>query len=311
MILIRAALAVAALFQSGAVNAGSPTQIVASVTRAVEHDSAADAREVWLVRLRQHPNDRGSLLALQLLAERVYDFPRATQYFGRLVTAGTAPDSFAAYGALERGKGLFSRGLLTQAESMFVEAAALSRAARDRPAEFDATLGVAMARGRTLGGEVEAAMLDSLGRDVPRDPALDAAWRCERAALAARTGERTAAALANQGIALARRAGDTRLEARCTWILAQDYVRQGDMNTVAVLLTRAETMLEDAHERSGLSSMLQWHGFMEVSIANYGRAQQLLQHAVREAEASGNLSSLMQDSRHRLRRAPAPRRWSN
>ena len=294
MILVRAALAVAALFQSApsSVNAGSPTQIVASVTRAVEHDSAAEAREMWLVRLRQDPNDRGSLLALQLLAERVYNFPRATQYFGRLVSAGTPPDSFAAYGALERGKGLFSRGLLTQAESMFVDAAAIARAARDRPAEFDATLGIAMARGRTLGGEVEAAMLDSLGRNVPRDPALDAAWRCERAALAARTGERTAAALATQGIALARRAGDTRLEARCTWILAQDYVRQGDMHTVAVLLTRAEAMLENAHERSGLSSMLQWHGFMEVSIANYGRAQQLLQHAVREAEASGNLSSL-------------------
>src|SRR6185312_4003481 len=153
MILVRAALAVAALFQSApsSVNAGSPTQIVASVTRAVEHDSAAEAREMWLVRLRQDPKDRGSLLALQLLAERVYDFPRATQYFGRLVT-GTPPDSFAAYGALERGKGLFSRGLLTQAESMFVDAAAIARAARDRPAEFDATLGVAMARGRTLGG---------------------------------------------------------------------------------------------------------------------------------------------------------------
>lgn len=292
MIVARAALAVAALFQSAPGNGGSPTQIVASVTRAVEQDSVPQARQVWSDRLRANPGDRASLLALQLLAERVYDFSRSTQYFGRLTRVGTPADSYAAYGALERGKALFSRGLLVQAESSFVDAVRLSRAARDRAAEFDATLGVAMARGRTLGAEVEAAMLDSLGRGVPRDPALDAAWRCERAALAARTGERTAAALANQGIALARRAGDTRLEARCTWVLAQDYVRQGDMGTVAVLLTRAETMLDRAHERSGLSSMLQWHGFMEVSIANYGRAQQLLQRSVREAEASGNLSAL-------------------
>jgi len=292
MILARAALAVAALFQSAPGNAGSPTQVVASVTRAVEQDSVAQARRSWSDSLRASPGDRASLLALQLLAERVYDFPRAAQYFARLTRAGTPEDSYAAYGAIERGKGLFSRGLLVPAESSFVQAVRLSRAARDRAAEFDATLGVAMARGRTLGAEVEMIMLDSLGRVIPREPALDAAWRCERAALAARTGERTAAALANQGIALARRAGDTRLEARCTWVLAQDYVRQGDMSTVGALLTRAETMLDHAHERAGLSSMLQWHGFMEVSIANYGRAQQLLQHAVREAEVSGNLSAL-------------------
>lgn len=292
MILARAALAVAALFQSGPGNAGSPTQIVASVTRAVEQDSVDQARQTWSKQLRANPGDRASLLALQLLAERVYDFSRAMEYFGRLTRAGTPEDSYAAYAALERGKGLFSRGLLVQSESSFVQAVRLSRAARDRGAEFDAVLGVAMARGRTLGAEVEVAMLDSLGRVAPRDPALDAAWRCERAALAARTGERTAAALANQGIVLARRAGDTRLEARCTWVLAQDYVRQGDMGTVGELLTRAETMLDQAHERAGLSSMLQWHGFMEVSIANYGRAQQLLQHAVREAQVSGNLSAL-------------------
>jgi len=292
MILAPAAFVVAALFQSAPGNAGSPTQIVASVTRAVEQDSVVEARQTWSKQLRANPGDRGSLLALQLLAERVYDFPRALQYFGRLTGAGTPEDSYAAYGALERGKALFSRGLLVQSESSFVQAVHLSRAARDHAAEFDAMLGVAMTRGRTLGAQVEGAILDSLGHAIPRDPALDAAWRCERAALAARTGERTAASLANQGIVLARRAGDARLEARCTWVLAQDYVRQGDMGTVGALLTRAETMLDHAHERAGLSSMLQWHGFMEVSIANYGRAQQLLQHAVREAEASGNLSAL-------------------
>jgi len=292
MILARAALAVVALFQSAPGNAGSPTQIVALATRAVDHDSASQARNSWLTRLRSNPNDRPSLLGLQVLAERQFDFKSATDYYRRLTAPGIAPDGYSAYAALERGKALFSQGLLVQAESAFVRGAQNARAAQDRPAEFDATLGVAMARGRTLGAVAEMRMLDSLGRNVPRDPALDAAWRCERAALAARTGERTAATLATQGIALARKADDTRLEARCTWILAQDYVRQGDMRTVAVLLTRTETMLERVHEHAGLSAMLQWHGFMEVSIANYGRAQQLLTRAVHEAEMSGELSAL-------------------
>ncbi|MGH7647592.1 MAG: hypothetical protein ACREND_05710, partial [Gemmatimonadaceae bacterium] len=292
MILARVALAFAALFQSGPGNAGSPTQIVALATRAVDGDSAGRVRDAWAVRLKSNPNDRSALLGLQVLAERQFDFPRATEYYGRLTAPGTAPDRYAAYATVERGKSQFSRGLLLQAESTFVRGAQYARASGERLAEFDATLGVAMARGRSLGAGVELRMLDSLQRGIPKDPALDAAWRCERASLAARVGERTAAPLATQGIALAQRAGDTRLEARCTWTLAQDYVRQGDMTTVAALLTRTEIMLQRVHEHAGLSAMLQWHGFMEVSIANYGRAQQLLQRAVREAELSGELSAL-------------------
>ncbi|HEY7894113.1 MAG TPA: CHAT domain-containing protein [Gemmatimonadaceae bacterium] len=292
MILSRAALAFAVFVQSAPGNAGSPTQIVALATRAVDQDSAVQVREMWASRLRANPNDHEALLGLQILAERQFDFPTATTYYGRLTAPGTVSDNYTAYGAVEHGKTLFSRGLLIQAESTFVRGIAYARAAREPLAEFDATLGAAMARGRTLGAGVELRMLDSLGRAIPKDPALDASWRCERAALGSRIGERTAAPLATQGIALAHRAGDARLEARCTWTLAQDYVRQGDMGTVAVLLTRSETILERVHEHAGLSAMLQWHGYMEVSIANYGRAQQLLQRAVHEAEISGELSSL-------------------
>ena len=292
MILARVALAFAAFFQSAPGNAGSPTQIVALATRAVDQDSAGEARAMWAGRLRANPNNREALLGLQVLAERQFDFQQAEAYYNRLTAPGTAWDGYTAYGAVEYGKTLFSRGLLVQAESAFVRGIAYARTARQPLAEFDATLGVAMARGRTLGGGVELRMLDSLGHAIPRDPTLDASWRCERAALAARIGERTAAPLATQGIALAHRAGDARLEARCTWTLAQDYVRRGDMGTVAVLLTRSETILERVHEHAGLSAMLQWHGFMEVSIANYGHAQQLLQRAVHEAEISGELSSL-------------------
>lgn len=294
MIVARAALALAGFFQSAPSpgNAGLPTQIVALATRAVDVDSAGQASEMWVSRLRGNPNNREALLGLQILAERQFDFSRGTAYYSRLTAPGAASDSYAAYAALEHGKTLFSRGLLVQAESTWMRGAAYARAAREPLAEFDATLGVAMARGRTLGAGVELQMLDSLGRGIPKDPALDASWRCERAALAARIGERTAAPLATQGIALAHRAGDARLEARCMWTLAQDYVRQGDMGMVAVLLTRSEDILERVHEHAGLSAMLQWHGFMEVSIANYGRAQQLLQRAVHEAEISGELSAL-------------------
>ncbi|MGH7633600.1 MAG: hypothetical protein ACRENC_07705, partial [Gemmatimonadaceae bacterium] len=112
MILARVALAFAALFQSGPGNAGSPTQIVALATRAVDGDSAGRVRDAWAVRLKSNPNDRSALLGLQVLAERQFDFPRATEYYGRLTAPGTAPDRYAAYATVERGKSQFSRGLL-------------------------------------------------------------------------------------------------------------------------------------------------------------------------------------------------------
>ncbi len=296
MTAVQAALALTFLLQSAPPlsrqGAGAATQIVASATRAVEHDSLAQASATWSERLRHDPRDRASLLGLSVLAERTYDFARAVQYLDRLLAPGTPPDSYAAYGALEQAKTLFGRGLLAAAESAYVSAKSRSRAAHDRNAEFESTLGLAMARARTLGAAAGASALDSLRRVMPRDARLEASWRCERASLAAHSGERTAGALATAGIELARRAGDERLAARCTWILAQDYVREGDLGTAASVLGRAETMLARTHEHAGLAAVLQWHGYLEVSVGNFGSARQLLERAVHEAQTSGNLSSL-------------------
>lgn len=292
MIAARAALALAVLLQPATQGAESPTQIVASVIRAVEHDSTAQATAAWSERLRRGPGDRPALLALAVLAERTYHFAHGDSLIDRLLAAHTPVDDWAAHGALEHAHTLLSRGLMAEADAAFTRAVARARAVRDSDAMFDGALGVAIAGARVTDVLAAARMLDSLGRHLPRDPRLQAAWRCERAALAARTGDSAAGPLASEGIDLARRAGDARLEGRCTWVLAQDYVREGNMGRAAEILQSTEAVLERARDDAALASVLQWHGYLEVSVGNFGLARELLERAVRLGQASGNLSAL-------------------
>src|SRR5512146_2430635 len=73
MIAVRAALALSMVLLPAPQGAESPTQIVASVIRAVEHDSAAQVGAAWSERLRHDPRDRAALLALSVLGARTYD----------------------------------------------------------------------------------------------------------------------------------------------------------------------------------------------------------------------------------------------
>ena len=77
MIAVRAALALSMVLLPAPQGAESPTQIVASVIRAVEHDSAAQVGAAWSERLRHDPRDRAALLALSVLGARTYDVQRS------------------------------------------------------------------------------------------------------------------------------------------------------------------------------------------------------------------------------------------
>lgn len=292
MIAVRTALALTILLQPTLQGADSPTQIVASATRAVERGSAGQAAERWSERLRRNPRDRAALLALTVLADRTYDFARGDSLANRLLGPEAPVDDYAAYAALAQAHTLLSRGLMADAQAAFTNARSRARAIHDADAEFESALGVAITRARTLGSATASKSLDSLKRHLPRDLQLAAAWRCERAALYAHSGNPAAGRLANAGIDLARRAGNTQLEARCTWALAQDFVRQGNLGRAAQILEQAETMLRGAHDYAGLAAVLQWHGYLMVSVGNYGLARQLLERAVREARTSDNLSAL-------------------
>ncbi|HEX6533124.1 MAG TPA: CHAT domain-containing protein [Gemmatimonadaceae bacterium] len=286
---LRVVLAVVLLQQS---SLQPPRAVVLSATAAVERDSAAIVERRWRSWLREHPDDRAAILALATLARLRYDFPEAEQLYDRLIPwAGRATDGYAAYAALGRAQELQGRGMVERAVPWYERAAAAARSAGEREAAVEAELGLAFVRGRAQGTAAELAMLDSIERALPAaDPRVSAALRCERAALSARTGGRDALALARSGAALARRAGDRRLEARCLHAEALDFVRVGDLDGAGVRLARVEALLRSARDRAGLGAILQWHGYLLESNGDYGAAQPLLREAAAEGEASGNVS---------------------
>ncbi|HWG53083.1 MAG TPA: CHAT domain-containing protein [Gemmatimonadaceae bacterium] len=272
----------------------SPRAVLLAAARAVQGDSTAAVESRWMARAQHNASDRAALLGLATLARLTYRFPRADSLFARLTNSTSgAPDVYAPYASEGRANALMSRGDFASAQEWFARAAMQARSIGDADARARAMLGLSAARGRTMGTAAEVATLDSVAAFVPDDdPALVAHFRCERAALIARTGGRGAREMAQAGAALARTGGDNSVEARCIQVVGIDLVRQGDLGGASRELTRAEALMRRAHQHSALASLLQWHGYLQVSMGSYGPAQRLLQEAVTEAGVSGNQSAL-------------------
>ena len=295
MFVVRGILAVLLMLQQWPrPGSESPRALLLTAARAVEGDSTAAVESRWSARVRHDADDRAALLGLATLARLTYRFARADSLFARLsVPASRAPDAYAPYVSEGRANAFMSRGDLASAEQWFTRAAAQARSIGDADARARAMLGLSAARGRTTGTAAEIATLDTVSSFIPADdPALVAHVRCERAALIARSGGRGAREMAQAGAALARSAGDRSVEARCIQVVGIDLVRQGDLGAASGVLARAEAVMRRAHQHSALASLLQWHGYLQVSMGQYGPAQRLLQEAVTEAGVSGNQSAL-------------------
>lgn len=154
-------------------------------------------------------------------------------------------------------------------------------------------LGLAGQRLRTADPSVARALFDSAERVLPpRDLQLRAAHRCGRAALFARTARPEAVSEAFTSAALARRVGDRRQESACLLIAANGQVRLGKLREATVLFDRIIAQLRKLHDRAGLATVLQWSGYTAFTQEQHDRAQRLLGQAIREAEASSNVSAL-------------------
>ena len=295
MFVVRGILAILlVLQQSPRPGAESPRAVLLTAARAVEGDSTVAVESRWNARVQHDPGDRAALLGLATLARLTYRFPRADSLFTRLSASSSgAADAYAPYASEGRANAFMSRGDMASAQEWFARAAAQARDIGDADARARAMLGLSAARGRTTGTAAEVATLDSVSAFIPDDdPPLLAHVRCERAALIARTGGRGAREMAQAGAALARTAGDRSVEARCIQVVGIDLVRQGDLGAASGVLARAEAVMRRAHQHSALASLLQWHGYLQVSMGQYGPAQRLLQEAVTEAGVSANQSAL-------------------
>ena len=268
----------------------SPRQIVRQATRAVEGDSARTVAARWSARLGRRPSDRAAALGLAELARDTYDYVAAERGYAALAAGD---DAYAAQAALGMAYGFSTRGRLAPAMEWFERAERIARAAGDRSARAEALMSLAGARARSMGREATDAVLDSAARLVRQDELpLRAMLHCRRAGVLSLRGDRAARAEARTGAALARRAGERRIEAGCLFTEATDFFQSGFIDSADARVSAAVRIQARARDRAGLAASFQWWGYGLTTVYLYDRAQRKLSLAVQEGEASGNLAAV-------------------
>ncbi len=270
---------------------GDPRALVRESARAVERGTEAAVRRSWLARAQRDSLDAAAQFGLATLDRLSYDYAGADARYARVeAMARERAGRFPAFAALGLAQGRFTTGRYAEAGTDFDRARQLARAGRDSAAEALALIGLGWLRLRSGDPARARAVLDTAAALVGRR-ALDlrAALACGRAAALVRTLGPRAAVEGRAGAALARRAGDPRLEANCLNGVANSLAQSGQLPAAARALADVAGRLRD---RAGLASALQWAGYVALSRDRFDEAQRLLGQAILEAEASGNRSAL-------------------
>jgi CHAT domain-containing protein/tetratricopeptide (TPR) repeat protein len=262
--------------------------VLREVRHAVEVDSTAAVEARWSSR-RQDGLDRTALLALGSLARLTYQYHVADTLLTRVVATGDA-DDVADYARIERARGLMAQGRLTESDVDFSRAASGAEARSDTLAWATALLGLALIRSRSATDADAVGLLDRAEGLVGGDRALQANVLCQRAAALARGGRAGAVELAETGAGMARDAGDLRQEGVCLQAAAQAAASIGDIDGAFRALAQAAPVMERARDRGALAAILQWRGYLYVTLGRYGEARADLTAATREGERAGAMS---------------------
>ncbi|MHB1224518.1 MAG: CHAT domain-containing protein [Gemmatimonadaceae bacterium] len=271
--ILSSALALAVM--APASSATDPRALVAAAERAVERGDGEAALESWRAAVRSSPGDRAAHLALATVARRSYDYALATrEYEESLHTAPLAGDRMAGYARLGLASGLAARGMFADAAAHYAAARSIGRDAGDVALQGEAMIDIAKRRT----GSGVAALLDSAARLIPASELeLRAALLCRRALLVRADGWNARIAAADSGIALARRAGSTGLEGRCTATKATVLGERGNVSPTLFLV--ADSLLALAHDDPERANALSRAGFKYVVRGDYGAARATLRRA--------------------------------
>ncbi len=274
--------------------ASDPRAVLREVVRAVETGTTGPAGAEWRRRLAQSPGDPSVRFALASLDRLTYRYPSAIDGYAAVSALPAAQTGrFAAFASLGAAQVLWVTGRYAEAGTRFAAAVEQGRARGDTAAQVLGLVGLAGQQLRTTDAAVAGATFDSAGRLVPADDfQLQAAYRCGRAALLARTARPEAVTEARSGAAAARRAGDARQEAACLLVAANGLARLDRLKQASALFSDLALRFRRLHEHAGLATVLQWHGYVAFTQEHVDEAQRLLGTAILEAETSGNVSVL-------------------
>lgn len=255
--------------------ATDPRALVAAAERVVERGEGGQALADWRAAVRATPGDRAAHLALATVARRSYDYALATrEYEESLHTAPAAGDRMAGYARLGLASGLAARGMFADAAAHYAAARAMGRNAGDAALQAEAMIAIASRRP----GNGVAALLDSAATLIPEsDMELRAALLCRRALLVRGDGWDARLAGADSGVALARRAGSTGLEGRCTSAKATVLGERGRISPALFFV--ADSLLALVRDDAERANVLSRAGFKYVVSGDYGAARATLQRA--------------------------------
>ena len=267
--------------------------VAGAVARVQDGQAAARMAELRDA-LARTPDDAVARLELASLARLTFAYATADSLYDR-ASRDTVGESaaVAAYARLGRAQGLAARGRMRELEAAYGDAAGLAASAAPG-ALVESYLGRAALRGRTLGRVAARATLDSasgalrgIGDAIAPDERrrLHALVACGRAAIGVRTADPATAALLDSGIALA---GEDfpRVRGACLFVRAQTHAGAGAMNRAVLALDSAEAELRRAGDRTTLAAVLQWRGFVWLTLGNHQGGRLALGAALAEGTAS-------------------------
>ncbi|MGD8362627.1 MAG: CHAT domain-containing protein, partial [Gemmatimonadota bacterium] len=234
---------------------------------------------------------RRATLGLAATAWVTYRHADADEWLDGLLDPGGPTDDITPYAWILRGEVASSQAKLLRADSAFARAVEVSEDLSDRRSEAWSLIRLANVRGRTTGNpEVSRELLTRAEALLePGDGFLRSQFHCVRAGNEG-TGTWTAEADARAGMDLARHAGIERLYAACLHVLASDQLRKGKTNEALATFWQEQEVQRSVGDRAGRAATLQWAGYLLFASGDFASAKAYLLEAVREGEASGNLS---------------------
>lgn len=256
--------------------------VVRHASEALEGDSVGPVRARWQGRLRRSPGDRLARLGIAQLDYLLGDFRRAATGGRQVAARHTDAAAAQAWLVVALSEGALARG--ASADTAFARARATARANEDSSALASVLVLQALAQVGLADGSRSDSLLDAARPWIPAgDTALWAGHHCTSAAVRVARGRGRARPGADSGMALALRAGDRRLAARCQLLVARDQLRSGQIDSATRAFDAIAATQRAVHDRAGLTITLQVAG----TLANLRGAYAAAARAFREAADVG------------------------
>lgn len=261
--------------------------------QAVEGDSADRVAARWTIGLARRPGHTPFELGLASIDRLTYEYDRAWQRYTAIERRLPPNDPVVAHARFGMATVLGAQRRTADAVTALERAIESARASGVREVEAEALMLLGRLRARTIGMDTAHALLRRAEAVLPPgDTRLQAAHRCQAAELWASAGSPRADTLARDGLGLARRARDLRVESYCHFVLGQELERQGRQWEAYDAMVAAERASATGRDWALNAAVQQWLGFFHLNAWALASARDALERALVRGSRSRNWSAV-------------------